>query len=119
MYAIRSYYVYEPIEKNIIEKFGPFVGNTHTETSETGAYMTHAYHQAHRIIKDHVNAGENDIIITSGSGMTAVINKFQRILGLKYCGKISRSKCIAERERPVVFITHMEHHSNQTRNNFV
>lgn len=111
---IASGRLYEPIEKNILQKFGPFVGNTHTETSETGAYMTYAYHQAHRIIKDHVNAGDNDIIITSGSGMTAVINKFQRILGLKYCGKISRSKCIAERERPVVFITHMEHHSNQT-----
>jgi selenocysteine lyase/cysteine desulfurase len=46
--------------------------------------------------------------------MTDVINKFQRILGLKYCGKISGKSCIAERERPVVFITHMEHHSNQT-----
>lgn len=46
--------------------------------------------------------------------MTAVINKFQRILGLKYCGKLSGKSCITERERPVVFITHMEHHSNQT-----
>ncbi|HBL74502.1 MAG: selenocysteine lyase [Bacteroidetes bacterium GWF2_42_66] len=116
MYAdwIASGRLYSPIEKKISETFGPFVGNTHTETSETGARMTHAYHLAHHIIKQHVNAGENDVIITSGSGMTDVINKFQRILGLKYCGKISRSKCIAERERPVVFITHMEHHSNHT-----
>ncbi|MDX9882217.1 MAG: aminotransferase class V-fold PLP-dependent enzyme [Prolixibacteraceae bacterium] len=116
MYAdwIASGRLYAPVEKTISEVFGPFVGNTHTDTSETGARMTHAYHLAHRIIKQHVNAGENDVIIASGSGMTNVINKFQRILGLKYCGKISRSKCIAERERPVVFITHMEHHSNHT-----
>jgi selenocysteine lyase/cysteine desulfurase len=33
---------------------------------------------------------------------------------LKYCGKITHKGCVAERERPVVFITHMEHHSNQT-----
>ena len=111
---IASGRLYKPIEKQISEQFGPFVGNTHSETSETGALMTHAYHQAQQIIKKHVNAGPNDIIITAGSGMTTVINKFQRMLGLKYCGKVSHSECIAKRERPVVFITHMEHHSNHT-----
>jgi selenocysteine lyase/cysteine desulfurase len=111
---IASGRLYAPIENKITNIIGPFVGNTHTETSETGARMTQAYHKSHQLIKKHVNAGPNDIIITSGSGMTDVINKFQRILGLKYCGKISGKNCIAERERPVVFITHMEHHSNQT-----
>jgi selenocysteine lyase/cysteine desulfurase len=111
---IASGRLYAPIENKITNIIGPFVGNTHTETSETGIRMTQAYHKSHQLIKKHVNAGPNDIIITSGSGMTDVINKFQRILGLKYCGKISGKSCIAERERPVVFITHMEHHSNQT-----
>ena len=46
--------------------------------------------------------------------MTSVINKFQRILGLKTCGKISNGKCIQDDDKPVVFITHMEHHSNHT-----
>ncbi len=111
---IASGRLYEPIEKKITHIIGPFVGNTHTETSETGIRMTQAYHKSHQLIKEHVNAGPNDVIITAGSGMTAVINKFQRILGLKYCGKVSGKSCIVERERPVVFITHMEHHSNQT-----
>jgi selenocysteine lyase/cysteine desulfurase len=111
---IASGRLYNPIEKQITETFGSFVGNTHSETSETGALMTHSYHQAQQIIKAHVNAGPNDIIITAGSGMTAVINKFQRMLGLKYCGKVNHTGCLAERERPVVFITHMEHHSNHT-----
>ncbi len=111
---IASGRLYAPIEEKISKTIGPFVGNTHTETCETGIRMTKAYQKSHQIIKKHVNAGPNDIIITAGSGMTAVINKFQRILGLKYCGKISGKSCIAERERPVVFITHMEHHSNQT-----
>ena len=111
---IASGRLYAPIENKITNIIGPFVGNTHTETSETGIRMTQAYHKSHQLIKKHVNAGPNDIIITSGSGMTDVINKFQRILGLKYCGKISGKSCTAEREKPVVFITHMEHHSNQT-----
>lgn len=111
---IASGRLYKPIEDKITNTIGPFVGNTHTETSETGLRMTQAYHKSHELIKKHVNAGSNDVIITAGFGMTAVINKFQRILGLKYCGKLSGKSCIAERERPVVFITHMEHHSNQT-----
>ncbi len=111
---IASGRLYAPIENKIIQIIGPFVGNTHTETSETGIRMTHAYHNSHHLIKEHVNAGPKDVIITAGSGMTAVINKFQRILGLKYGGKVSDKSCIVERERPVVFITHMEHHSNQT-----
>ena len=111
---IASGRLYQPIEDRISKDLGPFVGNTHTETSETGIRMTHAYHRSHKLIKQHVNAGPNDVIITAGFGMTAVINKFQRILGLKYCGKVSGKSCLIERERPVVFITHMEHHSNQT-----
>ncbi len=111
---IASGRLYAPIDNKITNIIGPFVGNTHTETSETGIRMTQAYLRSHQLIKKHVNAGPNDVIITSGSGMTDVINKFQRILGLKYCGKITQKGCLAERERPVVFITHMEHHSNQT-----
>ncbi len=111
---IASGRLYRPIECKITDEIGPYVGNTHSETSETGIRMTHAYHKSHELIKQHVNAGPNDVIITAGFGMTAVINKFQRILGLKYCGKVSGKNCIAERERPVVFVTHMEHHSNQT-----
>jgi len=76
--------------------------------------MTRAYHHAQKIIKQHVNAGPNDVIISAGFGMTAVVNKLQRILGLKTCGQINHSKCLKESEHPVVFITHMEHHSNQT-----
>lgn len=106
--------LYKPIEDKITQIIGPFVANTHSESSETGMLMTKAYHLAHKKIKEHVNADEHDVIITSGSGMTYVINKLQRILGLRTCGKLSHHKCLNEIERPVVFITHMEHHSNQT-----
>jgi selenocysteine lyase/cysteine desulfurase len=106
--------LYRPIEKRLTDEVGPFVANTHTETSETGTLMTKAYHTAQRLIKEHVNAGKNDVIITAGFGMTTVINKFQRILGLKRCQNQSYKNCEANEKRPVIFITHMEHHSNHT-----
>jgi selenocysteine lyase/cysteine desulfurase len=111
---IASGRLYQPIEDKITKTIGPFVGNTHTETSETGMRMTHAYHKSHQIIKDHVNADGNDVIITAGSGMTTVIVKFQRMLGLKEFSTSVENKNASKKERPVVFITHMEHHSNQT-----
>lgn len=111
---IASGRLYLPIENKISEVFGPWVANTHTETSETGTMMTKAYHFAQRIIKRHVNAGPSDVLITNGFGMTSVVNKLQRILGLKFCGRLFNSNCHGVAERPVVFITHMEHHSNHT-----
>ncbi|WP_020527148.1 aminotransferase class V-fold PLP-dependent enzyme [Flexithrix dorotheae] len=106
--------LYGPIEKKILEELGPYVGNTHTETSLTGILMTKAYHQAHQKIKKHVNANSEDIIITAGSGMTGVVNKFQRILGIRIPEKYANQVKIEEEDRPVVFISHMEHHSNHT-----
>ena len=111
---IASGRLYRPIEDKITNQFGPFVGNTHTETSETGTLMTKAYHLAQRKIKEHVHAGPNDVIINAGSGMTTVINKFQRILGFRAMHKIDKLNALPIEERPVVFITHMEHHSNHT-----
>ncbi|WP_457616464.1 aminotransferase class V-fold PLP-dependent enzyme [Lutibacter sp.] len=106
--------LYRPIEEKMLNDFGPFVANTHTETSITGSVMTMAYHKARNIIKQHVNASSDDVLITEGSGMTGVINKFQRILGLKVSENLKKHTTIPKELKPVVFITHMEHHSNQT-----
>jgi selenocysteine lyase/cysteine desulfurase len=106
--------LYLPIEKKVTEIIGPFVGNTHTETSENGRLMTEAYHLAQQKIKKHVNASPTDVILTTGFGMTGAVVKFQRILGLKTCGIVASQPCLKESDRPVVFLTHMEHHSNQT-----
>ncbi len=111
---IASGRLYRPIERTLTERVGPFVGNTHTEITVTGAAMTAAYQQAHEVIKRHVHAGPDDVIITAGFGMTAVVNKFQRILGLRVCEPYQHQIRLAEDDRPVVFLTHMEHHSNQT-----
>lgn len=106
--------LYKPIEEKILNDFGPFVANTHTETTVSGTAMTMAYHQARKIIKKHVNADENDVLITDGTGMTGVVNKFQRILGLRICENLKIYTSIPKEIKPIVFVSHMEHHSNQT-----
>lgn len=106
--------LYRPIEEKLMNEFGPFVANTHTETTVSGTAMTKAYHKARQIIKKHVNADANDILITDGTGMTGVVNKFQRILGLKVPENLKDFITIPAEKRPIVFISHMEHHSNQT-----
>jgi selenocysteine lyase/cysteine desulfurase len=106
--------LYETIEDKIAHEFGPYVANTHTETSYTGTIMTLAYHKAKEIIKKHVHAGPDDVLIAYGSGMTGVINKFQRILGLRMPESVKDKIHFEPGERPVVFVTHMEHHSNHT-----
>lgn len=122
---IASGRLFSRIEDKMINQIGPLVGNTHSETSETGITMTRAYHLAHNIIKQHVNASDCDMIITRSCGMTGVIVRLQRILGLivpeqaqKYCdfANLRNSYCkkIKEEDRPVVFVTHVEHHSNHT-----
>ncbi len=111
---IASGRLYEPIEKKMLNNFGPLVGNTHSESSVTGTSMTLAYRKAHQLIKNHVNASKDDIIITAGSGMTGMVNKFQRILGLKIPEQLRSFTKLPNELTPVVFVTHMEHHSNHT-----
>jgi selenocysteine lyase/cysteine desulfurase len=122
---IASGRLYGPIEKKISEDIGPMVGNTHSESTLTGQAMTWAYHKAQKIVKRHVNAGENDVLIFTGNGMTSAVVKLQRILGLKvpeqakkYCAisLYDNIKCsdLKNENRPVVFLTHTEHHSNHT-----
>lgn len=106
--------LYRPIEEYIVNELGPFVANTHTESTLTGTIMTSAYHQAHEIIKRHCHASADDVLLFAGFGMTAVINKFQRILGLRIPEKYKDKIRICEEDRALVIITHMEHHSNQT-----
>ncbi len=106
--------LYEPIERLFLEEIYPCVGNTHTETNFTGSSMTLAYHQAKLLIKRHVGANQDDVLVSSGSGMTGMVNKLQRILGLRAHEKHIPQLRTPEADRPVVFVTHMEHHSNQT-----
>ncbi|SKB71660.1 Selenocysteine lyase/Cysteine desulfurase [Salegentibacter holothuriorum] len=105
---IASGRLYQPIEDIICSKVGPMMANTHSFSSESGKNTTYLYQEARKIIKTHVNANNEDILVTTGTGMTGALRKLQRIISLD---KPLTSN--AEEDRPVVFISHMEHHSNQ------
>lgn len=102
---IASGRLYQPIENALTGGVGVVVANPHSYTSYTGARITELYCKSRQNIKRHVNAYEEDILVTIGSGMSDALIRLQDILGLK-----NRSRNGSE--RPVVFITHMEHHSN-------
>ena len=105
---IASGRLYKPIEDLICNQIGPLMANTHSFSSESGKAATYAYREARRIIRNHVNADEDDVLVTTGSGMTGALAKLQRIMGLN---RLEKQK--DEKDRPVIFISHMEHHSNQ------
>ncbi len=86
--------------------------NTHSDSNHMGGMTTQRYHLAGHIIKEHVNAGDDDILITAGSGMSEVANKLVRMMGLAVPERFQDQIDVPEHERPVVFITHVEHHSN-------
>lgn len=98
---------YKPIEDRLQQEVLPFFGNTHTESTLTGRKMSEAYDEARRIIRHHVNAGEKDVVLFCGSGMTSAVCKLQRILGMK-----GNAPVLEEDSKPLVLVTEMEHHSN-------
>lgn len=105
-----------PIEELVRDRVLPWMANTHTEASATGGYMTELYHQAHAAAAREVNAGPDDVVVFTGSGATGAINKLVRCIGLLVPEPIERivkvKGQIPDAERPVVFISKMEHHSN-------
>ncbi len=101
---------YLPIESALINEILPFYGNTHSEMTVTGTRMTEAYEGAKRAIKAHVGAGGGDIGIFCGSGMTSAVNKLQRMMGMRREEGSPRR----DEDRPLVLVSHMEHHSNHT-----
>jgi len=106
--------LYGPIEQKLLTTFGPLVANTHTESNATGEFMTGAYHEAKHIIKKHVGAGSEDVLLAAGSGMTSAVSLLQRLLGWRIPERYRDQITIAESDRPVVFVSEMEHHSNHT-----
>jgi len=111
---IASGRLYLPIEDVMCNKVGPLVANTHSFSSESGKASTYAYQNAREIIKKHVNAYDSDVLVATGTGMTAALAKLQRIIGIRETDNIKKEYHSKDtNESPVVFITHMEHHSNQ------
>lgn len=94
------------VEDYVREKVLPFYGNTHTSTSITGLQTTCFRHEARQIIGQAVNAHrKDDVVLMTGSGVTASIVEMVHILGMDV-------PLEQNAKRPVVFVGPFEHHSN-------
>ncbi len=98
---------YTPVDRRL-EKLAEYYGNSHSHHSFVGCHTTKLYEDAKRFIGNHVGADPTDVVLACGSGMTGAVNRLQRMMGLR------SDATLTEQERPVIPITHMEHHSNHT-----
>lgn len=105
------------IEEFIRSEVMPLYANTHTETSGTGRQTTQFRDDAREVIHAAVGGGPDDLVIFTGSGATAAINKLIDCMNIRIPADLdARYKlgdAIPEAERPVVFIGPFEHHSNE------
>ncbi|MCL4305054.1 aminotransferase class V-fold PLP-dependent enzyme [bacterium] len=104
------------VEEEIAERVLPYMANTHTESSFTGRHMTRLFENAFCRIARYMNASEDDVVIPVGSGSTGTINRLIHVLGLRLPDQLDEKyhlrSHIPEDDRPVVFRSLMEHHSN-------
>jgi selenocysteine lyase/cysteine desulfurase len=105
------------IEDFIRHQVLPRYANTHTEASGTGFQTSRLREDARRIIHRSVGGDAETVVIFTGSGSTAAIDKLIGILGLRIPSSLEDryhlSAAIPAAERPVVFIGPFEHHSNE------
>ncbi len=105
------------VEDFIRNEVMPLYANTHTETSGTGLQTTRFREDARAIIHEAVGGGADDVVIFSGTGATAAINKLIDILNLRLPRELDQRYHLRDQipanERPVVFIGPYEHHSNE------
>ncbi len=95
----------------------PLYANTHTSISTTGRVMTRLREEARRVVARAVHASDEDVVLFTGSGATAAVNKLVGLLGLRISEPLERryglSRAIPPAERPVVLVSPYEHHSNE------
>jgi selenocysteine lyase/cysteine desulfurase len=105
------------IEDFIRDEVLPRYANTHTESSGTGLQTTRLREDARQIIRDALGGDEQTVVIFTGSGCTAAIDKLIGVLGLRIPAQLDDAHHLTDRippeQRPVVFIGPYEHHSNE------
>ncbi|TVR22676.1 MAG: aminotransferase, partial [Nitriliruptor sp.] len=105
------------IEDHLREVVLPLYANTHTQTSGTGRQTTRFREDARRIIAEAFGAGEEHVVLFTGTGSTGAIDQLIRALGLRLPVQLDRryglTAHVPTDERPVVFIGPYEHHSNE------
>lgn len=116
--------------ENYLLEIEKYYGNTHTNDSYTGKTMNLYYEEAEAIIKRCLHLTDDYFLFPTGTGTTGAIIKLLQILGLYLTPALKYNLerlCSNERgyhedfsnliqevntERPVVFVSPYEHHSN-------
>ncbi|MBI5058254.1 aminotransferase class V-fold PLP-dependent enzyme [candidate division KSB1 bacterium] len=104
------------VEDELNERVLPYMANTHTESTYGGRLMTEYYHNAFSRIAGYLHASADDVLIPVGSGSTGAINRMIRVLGIRVPDQLDERYQWTDRipatDRPVIFRSLMEHHSN-------
>lgn len=106
--------LYRPLEDRLLDMAGPWMANTHSEASLSGRTMTAALEQAREQVRRGVGATDNEVVLFCGDGMTGAAAKLSRLLGLWAHERHRPALQLPPAQRPLIYVTHMEHHSNQT-----
>ena len=105
------------IEDAIRDMVLPGYANTHTESSGTGLQTTRLREDAREEIRRTVHGDADTVVVFTGSGCTAAIDKIIGILGLRIPSNLEDAYHLEQHipadQRPVVFIGPYEHHSNE------
>ncbi len=105
------------VEDHLREVVLPLYANTHTQTSGTGRQTTRFREDARRIVGEAFGAGEEHVVLFTGTGSTGAIDQLVRALGIRIPAELDAryglSARIPAEQRPVVFIGPYEHHSNE------
>lgn len=105
------------VEDHLREVVLPLYANTHTQTSGTGRQTTRFREDARRIVGQAFGAGEEHVVLFTGTGSTGAIDQLIRALGIRVPAELDARYGLSARipaaQRPVVFIGPYEHHSNE------
>jgi selenocysteine lyase/cysteine desulfurase len=107
---------FSPIEDLLRARVLPHMANTHTESNTSGRQMTFFVDRAYESVTRAIGATAEDVLVFTGAGSTAAINRLVLALGIRVPEQISRA-CGCEAKlpaecRPIIFRSMMEHHSN-------
>src|SRR5512137_2698222 len=104
------------VVERFVDAIRPLYANTHTAVATTGRVMNGLREEARAAVARSVNAGPDDVVLFTGSGATAAVNKLVGLLGLRIPEPLEREYHLAglvpPERRPVVLVGPYEHHSN-------
>jgi selenocysteine lyase/cysteine desulfurase len=102
--------------ERFVDGLRPLYANTHTAVATTGRVMNGLREEARAAAARSVNAGPDDVVLFTGSGATAAVNKLVGLLGLRIPEPLEReyrlSSLVPPGRRPVILVGPYEHHSN-------